>query len=88
MEMFIGMETGQVATGAQLTFHVVIQSLRHVKSLQPHGLQHARGISLITFRPFTNFFDVKEIDFPSEFSNIFLSYSDLSLSKCFCLSIS
>ena len=64
MEMFIGMETGQVATGAQLIFHVVIQSLRHVKSLQPHGLQHARGISLITFHPFTNFFDVKEIDFP------------------------
>lgn len=79
MEMFIGMETGQVATGAQLSFHVVIQSLSHVDFCDPHALQHARGISLITFHPFTNFFDVKEIDFPSEFSNIFLSYSNLYL---------
>ena len=35
MEMFIGMETGQVATGAQLSFHVVIQSLSHVDFCDP-----------------------------------------------------
>ena len=67
MDVIIGMETGQVVAGTQLSFH---------------------GISLITFHPLTTFFGVKEIDFASDFSNTFLSYSDLSLSKCIHLNIS